>query len=118
MIFRSLLALVALCIAVPATAADKVASASSPGGVLTVDITINGEGRVGYAVSRLGKPVIGESHVGFLLNDGPQLLRNFRMTGETRRAHDETWEQPWGEWRRVRDHYNELAVGIEEKTKL
>ncbi len=118
MLSRLLLALLTLMLTVPAAAADKVASATSPGGVLTVDITINGEGRVGYAVSRLGKPVIGESHVGFLLNDGPQLLRNFRMTGETRRAHDETWEQPWGEWRRVRDHYNELAVGIEEKTKL
>src|SRR5918995_6781753 len=100
---RTLLALLAL-IAAPATAADKVASATSPGGVLTVDITINGEGRVGYAVSRLGKPVVGESHVGFLFADAPQMLRNFRMTGETRRSFDDTWEQSWGEWRAVRDN--------------
>src|SRR5687768_13976650 len=118
MIMRVFLSLVALMIAVPAAAADKVASVSSPGGVLTVDLTINGEGRVGYAVSRLGKPVIGESHVGFLLADGPQLLRNFRLTGQMRRSFDETWEQPWGEWRTIRDRYNELAVGFEEKDKL
>ena len=118
MIIRSLFALLALLLAVPAAAVDKVASATSPGGVLTLDITINGEGRVGYAVSRLGKPVIGESHVGFLLADAPQLLRNFQLTGQTRRSFDQSWEQPWGEWRTVRDRYNELAVGLEEKDKL
>ena len=63
MLIRSLLALLTLVLAAPAAAADKVASVTSPGGVLSVDITINGEGRVGYAVSRLGQPVIGESHV-------------------------------------------------------
>lgn len=45
----------------PALAADTVASASSPGGVLTLHVTVNGEGRVGYSVTRLGKPVISES---------------------------------------------------------
>ena len=118
MTFRTLLLLLALMFSMPAAAQDKVASVSSPGNVLTVDITINGEGRVGYAVSRLGQPVIGESHVGFLLADGPQLLRNFQKTGETRRSFDQTWEQPWGEWRTIRDHYNELAVGFAEKDKL
>lgn len=118
MISRLFLALLALVLAVPAAAADRVAGIASPGGVLSVDITINGEGRVGYAVSRLGKPVIGESHVGFLLADAPQLLRNFRLTGQTQRSFDQTWEQPWGEWRHVRDRYNELAVGLEEKDKL
>ncbi|MBA3512214.1 glycoside hydrolase family 97 protein [Sphingomonas sp.] len=115
---RSLLALLMLVLAVPAAAADKVASATSPGGVLALDITINGEGRVGYAVSRLGQPVIGESHVGFLLADAPQLLRNFQLTGQIRRSFDQSWEQPWGEWRTVRDRYNELAIGLEEKDKL
>ncbi len=118
MIVRTFLLMLALVFAAPAMAQEKVASVSSPGNVLTVDLTINGEGRVGYAVSRLGKPVIGESHVGFLLADGPQLLRNFVLTGQTRRSFDQSWEQPWGEWRTVRDKYNELAVGFEEKDKL
>ena len=118
MIIRTLLLLLALMFSMPAAAQDKVASVSSPGNVLTVDITINGEGRVGYSVSRLGQPVIGESHVGFLLADGPQLLRNFQLTGQTRRSFDQTWEQPWGEWRTIRDRYNELAVGFAEKDKL
>ena len=118
MIVRTLLALLALFLAVPAAAADKVAGATSPGRVLSVDITINGEGRVGYAVSRLGQPVIGESHVGFLLADAPQLLRNFELVSQRSRDFDERWEQPWGEWRYLRNRYRELRVELQEKSKL
>ena len=32
-----------------------------------------------------------------------------------RRSHDETWEQPWGERRYVRDRHNELRVRLVEK---
>ena len=31
---------------------------------------------------------------------------------------DETWEQPWGERRYVRNHFNELRVHLTEKTAL
>ncbi|MEO7635653.1 MAG: glycoside hydrolase family 97 protein [Sphingomicrobium sp.] len=110
-------ALALLLFAVP-VAAETVASASSPSGTLKLEVTLNGEGRIGYAVSRLGQPVIAESHLGFLLSDAPQLLRNFQKVGEQRRSVDDTWEQPWGEWRTVRDHYNELSVTFEEKSRL
>ncbi|MGI8611377.1 MAG: glycoside hydrolase family 97 protein [Sphingomicrobium sp.] len=118
MVVRTLLVLLALVLAVPAAAADKVASAASPGKVLNLDITINGEGRVGYSVSRLGQPVIGESHVGFLLADAPQILRNFELVSQSSRDFDERWEQPWGEWRYMRNRYRELRVELQEKSKL
>jgi len=102
----------------PALAAGAVATATSPGGVLKVDITINGEGRVGYSVTRLGKPVITESQLGFLFTDAPQMLRNFRLAGKATRSHDASWEQPWGEWRTVRNRYNELAATFEETSRL
>ena len=102
----------------PAFAADLAASVSSPGNILKVDVAINGEGRVGYAVARAGKPVIGESHLGFLFADAPQMLRNFQLVDQATRSVDENWEQPWGEWRTVRNHYNELSLTFEEKTKL
>ena len=120
MILRICALFLALFLGAPALAAppEQVAFATSPGNVLSLAVTINGEGRIGYAVSRQGKPVIGESQLGFLFADAPQLLRNFRVTGQTLRNHDETWEQPWGEWRRIRNRYTELAVGFEEKDKL
>ena len=113
----SALILVLASLSTPA-AADTVASLTSPGGTLTVAVTLNDEGRPGYAISRRGVPVIAESRLGFLLTDAPKLERNFRLAGTDTRSVDETWEQPWGERRYVRNRYNELRVKFAEKTSL
>jgi len=123
-LFRVLAAFVLCLIAIPAAAQDVaqaaagsqvVASVKSPAGTLRVDVTLNPEGRVGYAVSREGKPVIAESRLGFLFTDAPEMLRNFSFAEQSTRSRDETWEQPWGEYRGVRNHYNELTVSFDEK---
>ncbi|HZF16373.1 MAG TPA: glycoside hydrolase family 97 protein [Steroidobacteraceae bacterium] len=111
---RDALWLCALVFVTPAFAA-QVAEISSPGGILTVGISLNGEGRPAYSVTRRGKPVIGDSRLGFLLADAPKLERNFAFTSSATRAVDETWEQPWGERRYVRNHFNELRVRLTEK---
>jgi alpha-glucosidase len=113
------IALVLTLIASAAVAdTTTVATVDSPGKVLTVTVTINDEGRAGYAVSRSGVPVISESRLGFLLTDAPKLERNFKAGDTATRSVDETWEQPWGERRYVRNHYNELKVTLVEKTSL
>lgn len=102
-----------LVIAVPAHAAPL--TVASPDGVLTVTVDVNGEGRPEYSVSRLGRPVIQPSRLGFLLTDAPKLERNFQISEGGRRSADETWEQPWGERRFVRNRYNELRVRLTER---
>lgn len=94
--------------------ADTVGRVASPGDVLTVSVTLSDEGRPGYTIDRLGKPVIAESRLGFLLTDAPKLERNFRLEKAATRSCDETWEQPWGERRYMRNHYNELRVELQE----
>ena len=101
--------------AAPAAPVAQVAEVSSPGNVLKVTVSLNGEGRPAYAVSRLGKPVIAESRLGFLLTDAPKLERNFEIKGQWTRSHDATWEQPWGERRFVRDRHNELRIRFTER---
>ncbi len=91
-----LVALLALITAAPALS-EPAASAASPSGALKLDVSLSGEGRINYAVTRAGKLVIGDSQLGFLFSDAPQMLRNFRLTGQSSRSFDETWEQPWGE---------------------
>jgi alpha-glucosidase len=91
-----------------------VASGDSPSHVIHVDVTLNAEGRVGYMVSRQGKPVIAESRLGFLFTDAPEMLRNFKFAGQSARSFDETWEEPWGEYRTIRNNYNELTVSFDE----
>jgi alpha-glucosidase len=98
--------------------ADSVARVSSPSGALTVDVTLNPEGRVGYRVTRQGKPVIADSRLGFLFTDAPEMLRNFQVAGQGTRSFDETWEEPWGEYRTIRNRYNELTVSFDEKIWL
>ncbi|HJR82889.1 MAG TPA: glycoside hydrolase family 97 N-terminal domain-containing protein, partial [Sphingomicrobium sp.] len=87
-LLRLFAALVLCLFAVPAAAqgvdqavqkSDVVANASSPSGTLTVEVTLNPEGRVGYRVSREGKPVIADSRLGFLFTDAPEMLRNFQV---------------------------------------
>ncbi len=95
--------------------AQTVATLASPGGALRLDVTIDGDGRPGYAVTRNGKPVIDESRLGFILADAPKLERGFRLDGTERRSIDATWEQPWGERRFVRDRHEELRAHLVEK---
>jgi alpha-glucosidase len=108
------LALMVFALVTPVNAAEI----SSPGKILTVTLTTNGEGRAGYTITRRGKAVIDESHLGFLFTDAPQMLRNFEIADAKTSTHDETWEQPWGEWRTIRNQYNELRVRLREKTGL
>jgi len=126
-LWRLLVAFVFFCFAVPAAAQDVaqappgsqiVASEDSPLKTIHVDVTVNAEGRVGYMVSRLGRPVIAESRLGFLFTDAPEMLRNFKAAGHTTRSFDQTWEEPWGEYRTIRDHYNELAISFDEQNWL
>jgi len=126
-LWRLLVAFVFFCFAVPAAAQDVaqappgsqiVASEDSPSKTIHVDVTVNAEGRVGYMVSRLGRPVIAESRLGFLFTDAPEMLRNFKAVGHTTRSFDQTWEEPWGEYRTIRDHYNELAISFDEQNWL
>ena len=123
-LLRVFAALVLCFISVPAVAqgvaqaartSETVASASSPSGTLKVEITLSLEGRVGYVVTRQGKPVIDESRLGFLFTDQPEMLRNFQLVGQGTRSFDETWEEPWGEYRTIRNRYTELTASFDEK---
>ncbi len=99
-----------------AALAVPVASVTSPSGAITVAIDINGEGRPSYQVARRGAVVISPSRLGFLFVDAPKLERNLALTAQVQRSSDETWEQPWGEQRRIRNQYNELRFTLTEQT--
>jgi len=91
------------------------ASARSPDGRIIVTLRLNGEGRPEYSILRAGQTVIDWSRLGFILADAPKLERNFGLARIEEKAIDDTWEQPWGERRYVRDHCMELRVTLQEK---
>ena len=98
-------------------AQDKpaVARVASPDGRIVVEATTDHDGRARYTVARDGKPLIASSQLGFRFTDAVKLDRNLQLATQATSSHDDTWEQPWGERHRVRDHHNELRVGFVER---
>lgn len=94
--------------------AGQVAQVASPDGRNVVQLDINGEGRLAYQVQRDGKSVIDDSRLGIQLRNGRELLRNLKLDAQASSSFDETWEQPWGERRYIRNHYNELRATFVE----
>jgi alpha-glucosidase len=88
---------------------------TSPDGRNEVSLEIR-EGRLTYGLSRDGRPLVLPSLLGFEFRGAPALRDGLRIADTARASHDEWWTQPWGEVARVRDHYDELAVTVEEST--
>lgn len=89
----------------------KEVSVSSPDGQLTVTVS-DERGAPNYRVKFAGAEVIPASRLGLLLRDGPELGEGFAITASRTQEQDQTWEQPWGERRLVRDHHRELQVDL------
>jgi|WetSurMetagenome_2_1015567.scaffolds.fasta_scaffold06614_3 alpha-glucosidase len=91
--------------------------ATSPDGTLKLSVTID-DGKPFYTLSKNNKPVIVKSSLGFVFAGNDNFNSNFKVTESLHNTHDDIWEQPWGEDRFIRNHYNELTIGLEEKTDL
>ncbi len=115
--------LLALCLIIAAAFASPAfaaafATASSPDGSITVSIEGDNDGHALYSVSRNGKPILGLSRLGFLLSDSYAMVRDFGFVDSATASSDDTWEQPWGERRFIRNHYNELLVRFQQRSGL
>jgi alpha-glucosidase len=98
-----------------AWAQQVIASAASPDKLIEVEVQVDGGGKLGYAVKRHGKEVIGLSRLGFNLANAHKLDGGFTLRRQAVSEHDATWEQPWGERQFVRNRYRELRVEVEQQ---
>lgn len=71
-----------------------------------------------YSIKYKNAPVISDSRLGFRFKTAEPMERNFEITNTQISEFDETWTQPWGEVKDIRNHYNELRVQLKEKTEL
>ena len=85
----------------------------SPDGRNEVTVELR-DGSLYYRIARDGRAVITPSLLGFELRDAPLLRDSLRIAATARDSVDETWTQPWGQVREVRNHYNELRVAVQE----
>ena len=72
------------------------------------------DGKPVFSLERDGIPVILNTSLGFDLNYLPALDSNFRLLKKEIQYRDDTWEQPWGEVKKVRNNYRELKVFLQE----
>jgi alpha-glucosidase len=98
--------------AVQAQGAIQVASPHGRN-VATVEVR---EGKLLWSLTRDRRPIILPSQLGFEFRGAPALDSGFAIVDTARASHDTTWTQPWGEVARVREHYNELAVTVAERS--
>ena len=73
------------------------------------------DGKPSYKLDFKGKELVKESHLGFELFDAPDLLDGFTLVESKTSTFDETWQPVWGEYKEIRNHYNELAVTVNQE---
>jgi alpha-glucosidase len=95
------------------SASSVNAQVTSPNGRNAVTVSIR-DGGLFYSLTRDGNDLLFPSRLGFQFRGAPPLRDTLRIVNTARRSFDSTWVQPWGEVARVRDHYNELRVSVQE----
>lgn len=91
------------------SACSDTPSVSSPDGSIKVDVSRDGSS-LSYAVTVGGDTLIAPSHLGFVA-EGLTPAADAKMTVK-HSSFDQTWTQPWGENKEIRNHYNEVAVTL------
>ncbi len=116
-IFKAKRLLIAIIIAsaLPnAVKAEIVGKLMSPDKSISIEVDLDGEGRIRYSVKRLGETLISPSVMAFLMKDTGRLERNLKFVAKTENSKNETWELPWGETKKVVDSHNELRLDFKE----
>jgi hypothetical protein len=87
---------------------------TSPDNINKIEFWLSGDGAPAYLVKHGDETVIDSSWMSFDLKDQPPLKNGFYVKRTSSREMSETWEMPWGEQRKVKNHYRELVVELEE----
>lgn len=120
--FASLMLLLAVALAPFGAVAQEV---KSPDGNVVVKFYLDNS-KPTYTLTYKGKTVCKPSHLGLTLakdkhaSNGKKeqdLLDGFTIADTQISTFDETWTPVWGQYKNVRNHYNEMAVTLDQ-TKM
>ncbi|MDR6763334.1 alpha-glucosidase [Flavobacterium sp. 2755] len=109
-----IIALASILIYACSAGTKKTYKINSPGKVteLVFELTVSGQPQ--YSFTSNGKSVIEPSLMGFEFQGIQKMTEGFEVVSTEEKSADATWEQPWGEFKKVRDHHNELIVHLKE----
>ncbi len=88
----------------------------SPNQKLQMEFSLQNDGTPSYSLNYKDKVVLKPSKLGLALKDEVKsLLNDFTIIDTQTSTFDETWKPVWGEVASIRNHYNELAVTLNQK---
>ena len=109
--------MVCFLLALLASGAVLAEGITSPDGQLQLNFSVNAQGEPVYELLYKGKTVIKPSRLGLELKDDPGLMNGFTLAGTQTSTFDETWQPVWGEEKEIRNHYNEMAVTLNQQAQ-
>ncbi len=108
--FVLLLSVSNLLAAMPEDSQGQIVQIRSPDGKIRFSLALDRFGAPRYWVKHGAEPVVSDSRLGLRFEKQAAFDRGLQLIGSSTTSRDETWEQPWGERRWVRDHHNELLL--------
>ena len=115
MIMKSTIALIAVLLVSMSSTGQEI---NSPNSDLTMSFELLTDGTPTYTLHYKNKEVIAQSKLGLeLVNEGMSLRNGFKVSKIETNSFDETWTPVWGEQAEIRNHYNELAITLEQPEK-
>ena len=99
---------------------------SSPNGNVCLTFSLDGT-RPQYELTYKKRPVVLPSHLGLELakdkhaskgTNETDLMDRFQVVDIQQTEFDETWEPVWGETKTIRNHYNEMAVTLQQNIQM
>ncbi|MEO9476912.1 MAG: glycoside hydrolase family 97 protein [Cyclobacteriaceae bacterium] len=115
---KNAITLLAIFIIAVSCSQKPITELASPGGGLTVSVDVDNEGRPFYLLKYEDRTVVDTSYLGFDIDKASSLATGLSIVSASTSAFDETWEQPWGEERYIRNNYNELTVNFSSTEDL
>lgn len=86
----------------------------SPNGNLKLNVSVDEKGAPAYELDYKGGKVIETSRLGLSTLEA-ELVDNFKVVDVQTSTFQETWKPVWGEYDKVLNHYNEMAVTFQQQ---
>ena len=96
----------------------KSQNLKSPDSYFLLSFKVDNQGVPSYSLSYKNQFVINPSKLGIELVKDTSLMKDFVITDQKFSTFDQTWQTVWGEYKEIRNHYNEAVYTLkQEKTK-
>ena len=109
---QNLFRLAAIAAAISLISCSTDTAVTSPDGRIRTSVTLNEAGIPTLQIDVDGEKRITATQLG-LEADETNLASGFAIAEVTRTQHDETWTQPWGENKEIRDCHDEMAIKMQ-----